>query len=82
VAEVEIGLGTVLGHEHLAVLVRRHRAGIDVDVGVELLQGDPKAAGYQELSDGRCRDALTERGDDSPGDEDEAGAGASDRHID
>ena len=26
VAEVEVGLGAVLGHEHLAVLERRHRA--------------------------------------------------------
>ena len=38
VAEVEIGLGAVLGDEHLAVLVGRHRARVDVDVGVELLQ--------------------------------------------
>ena len=34
-AEVEIGLGAVVGHEHLAVLVRRHRARIDIQVGVE-----------------------------------------------
>jgi hypothetical protein len=27
VAEVEVGLRAVLGDEHLAVLVRRHRAG-------------------------------------------------------
>jgi hypothetical protein len=29
-AEVEIGLGAVVGDEHLAVLIWRHRAGIDV----------------------------------------------------
>ena len=40
VAEVEVGLGAVVGDEHLAVLVRRHRARIDVDVRVELQDGD------------------------------------------
>jgi hypothetical protein len=39
-AEVEVGLGTVLGDEDLAVLERAHRAGIDVDVGIELEVGD------------------------------------------
>ena len=36
-AEVKVGLGPILGHEHLAVLVRGHRPRVDVDVGVELL---------------------------------------------
>src|SRR6185369_2520927 len=35
-AQIEIGLGAVFGDEDFAVLVRRHRAGIDVDVGVQL----------------------------------------------
>ena len=37
VAQVEVGLGAVVGDEHLAVLVGRHGAGVDVEVGVELL---------------------------------------------
>ena len=36
VAEVEVGLGAVVGDEHLAVLKRTHRAGIDVQVRIEL----------------------------------------------
>ncbi len=32
VAEVEVRLGAVIGDEDLAVLVRRHRPGVDVDV--------------------------------------------------
>ncbi len=44
VAEVEIGLGAVLGDEYLAVLERAHRSRIDVDVGVELEVGDADAA--------------------------------------
>ena len=38
VAEVEIGLGAVLGDEHLAVLERAHRARVDVEIRVELLR--------------------------------------------
>ena len=43
VADVEIGLGAVLGHEDLAVLERAHRARVDVQVGVELLELDAAA---------------------------------------
>ena len=35
-AEIEVGLGAVVGDEHLAVLGRAHRARIDVEIGVEL----------------------------------------------
>ncbi len=44
VAEVEVGLGAVVGDEDLAVLVGRHRPGIDVDVRVELEDGDAETA--------------------------------------
>ncbi len=40
VAEVEVGLGPVVEDVDLAVLVRRHRSRIDVDVRVELLHAD------------------------------------------
>jgi hypothetical protein len=73
VAEVEVGLGAVLGHEHLAVLVGRHRAGVDVDVGVELLQRDGQAPRYEQATDRGGGDSLAERGDDAAGDEDETG---------
>ena len=36
VAEIEVGLGAVLGDEDLAVLERAHGARIHVDVGIEL----------------------------------------------
>jgi hypothetical protein len=50
VAEVEIGLGAVVGHEHLAVLERRHRARVHVDVGVELLHRDAQPALHEQAS--------------------------------
>jgi len=74
VAEVQVRLGPVLCHEHLPVLERRHRPRVDVDVGVELLEGNPEAARHQEAADRGGGDALAERRDHAAGDEDEAGA--------
>ncbi len=45
-SEIEIGLGAVLCYENLAVLVRIHRACVDVDVGIELLDRNARAAGF------------------------------------
>src|SRR6516225_6281184 len=43
-AKIEIGLSAVVGDEHLAVLVGVHRAGVDIQVRVELAQPDPEPA--------------------------------------
>ncbi len=43
-AEIEIGLGAVIRHEDFAVLIRRHRAWIEVEIGVELAKPDLVAA--------------------------------------
>ena len=52
-AEVEIGLGAVIGDEDLAMLVRRHRARIDVEIGIELAQPDFVAACLQQRAERR-----------------------------
>ena len=44
---VEIGLGAVVGDKNLAVLKRRHGSGIDVEIGIELLQVNPQSAALQ-----------------------------------
>ena len=73
VAEVEIGFGTVVGDEHLAVLERRHRPGIDIDVRIELLHRHAQAP-FDEQSPKRSGgDPLAQRGDDAAGHEDELG---------
>jgi hypothetical protein len=64
VAEVEIGLATVVGHEDLTVLERVHRSRIDVDVRVEFLHRDPKAPTLEEPSERRSREAFAETGSD------------------
>ena len=73
VAEVEVGLGAVLGDEHLAVLIRRHRARVDVDVRVELLHRHAQPARDQQPPDRGRGDALAQRGHHAAGDEDEPG---------
>ena len=48
VAQVEVGLGAVVGDEHLAVLQGRHGARVDVEIGIEFDQGDCQTPRFQE----------------------------------
>ena len=59
-AKIEIGLGAVIGHEDFAMLVWRHRAGIDVEIGIKLLDARAIASRLQESPKGRCSDAFSE----------------------
>ena len=79
-ADVQVGLGAVVGDEHLTVLERVHRARVDVEVGVELLHGDPQAARLEQRAQAGGRQALAERGGDTPGDEDVLGRRGFGRH--
>ena len=60
VPEIEIRLGPVVQDEDLAVLERVHRARIDVDVRVELLEDDLETPGLEEAAEGGGGDALAE----------------------
>src|SRR4051794_12843722 len=77
VAEIQVGLGTVVGDVNLAVLKRAHRARIDVDVRVELHHRDPQTAGFEDGSERGRRDALAKRGHHTTGDENKGGHGRS-----
>src|SRR5205807_8483131 len=70
VAEVEVRFGAVVGDEHLAVLERVHRPGIDVDVRIELLHRDPQAPRLQEPPTRRRRQAFAATGGHAAGYED------------
>ena len=69
VAEVEIGFRAVFGHEHFAVLERAHRAGVDVDVGIELEHGDFEAARFEDRGERSGGNALAKGGHYAAGDE-------------
>src|SRR5579871_5686619 len=50
-AQIEVGLGAIVEDVDFAVLVRVHRAGIDVDIGVELLHAHAQAAMLEQHAD-------------------------------
>src|SRR5690606_12813386 len=80
VAQVQVGLGAVVGDVDLAMLERAHRARVDVDVRVQLHHRHAQAARFQDRGKGRCRDPLAQRGHHAPGDEDERSDGAGRGH--
>jgi hypothetical protein len=61
VAQVEVGLGAVVGHEDLAVLIRAHRARIDVEIRVELAKADLVASRLQERAESGGRETFSKR---------------------
>ena len=60
VADVQVGLGAVVGDEDLTVLERVHRARVDVEVRVELLHLDAQAAHLEQTSQAGRGQALAE----------------------
>ena len=50
-ADVQVHLGAVLGHEDFAVLERVHGARIDVEIRIQLLHGDPQAPCHQKAAE-------------------------------
>jgi hypothetical protein len=67
VAEVEIGFGPVVGDEDFAVLKRTHRAGVHIDVGIQLLIGDAQTAGFQNGRNGCRGQAFSQRRQNASG---------------
>ena len=70
VAQVEVGFGSVVEDIDFPVLVGAHGAGIDIEIGVELLQGDLQAATFQKSADGCGGKAFAKRRNDAAGNED------------
>ncbi len=60
-AEVEVGLCAVIEHINLAVLIRRHRARIHIQIRVELLQRDLEAAIFEQRAERGRGQTFAER---------------------
>ena len=58
VAQVQVGLGAVVGDKHLAVLERRHGPRINIQIGVELHHVHAQAAALKQAADGGCCQPL------------------------
>ena len=73
VPDVQVGLGAVVGHEHLAVLEGVHGARVDVEVRIELLHHDPQTAQFQQAAEAGGSQTLAEAGGNAPSDEEISG---------
>ncbi len=60
VTDVEVGLGAVLGDEHLTVLEGVHRARIDVEIRIQFLHGHAHSPRGEQLPEARGCEALAE----------------------
>ena len=69
-AQVQIGLGPVIGDIDLAMLERGHRARIDIEIGVELAQTNLVAARLKQRAKGGGRKTFSQGRDHAAGDED------------
>src|SRR5690606_14655831 len=81
VAQVQVGLGAVVGDVDLAVLERAHRARVDVDVRIQLHHRHPESPGLQDRGQRGRGDALAKRGHHAAGDEDERSDGTGGSHY-
>ena len=77
VPEVQVRLHPVLRDIALSVLIRIQRARVDIDVRIELLDGDAVAAALKQLADTGGDNPLSQGGNDASGDENEKSA----RHL-
>ena len=69
VAQIEVGLGAIFRDITFTMFIRIQRSGIDVDVGVEFLDGDAESAGLQKFGKRGCDNAFAKRGGDASRDE-------------
>src|SRR5690606_7930190 len=67
--EVEVGFRPVVGHIDLAMLIRAHRARIDVEIGTELPDTHTETSRLQQGCKRSGHQALAKRGDHAAGDE-------------
>ena len=70
-AQIEVGFGPVIGHIDFAMLIRGHRPGIDVQIGVELTNADLVATRLEKRPEGRCKETFAKRRNHAAGDENE-----------
>ena len=70
-AQIKIRLRTIVGNEHFTVLEGTHGSRVHVEVGIQFEQRDLQSSGFEQTSDRCCRQPLSQRTEDSTGDENE-----------
>jgi len=74
-AEVEIGLSTIIGNVDFTMLIGAHRPRIDIEIGIEFAQADRIAARLKQRADGCGCEAFAQGRNHAAGDEHKAGHG-------
>ena len=64
-ADVKIGLCSVIGHENFAVLIGVHRSRVNIEIGVELHNRYAVAPCFQQPAQCGGGDAFAQRGNDA-----------------
>lgn len=75
VTKIKVSFSAIVGHKDLAVLIRRHRARIDVEIGVELADPHAVSTSLQECRQSGCSDAFSEGRNHAASDENISGHG-------
>jgi hypothetical protein len=60
-AQIKVGLGTVIGHKYLAVLKGIHGARIYINVWIKFLKGNGQPTTLKKGTDGCRRKSLSQR---------------------
>ena len=69
-AQIQIGLGTVVGDKDLPVLVGGHGPRVHIQVGIQLLDPHPQSPLLEQPPQGGRGNPLPQPGDHTAGDED------------
>ena len=69
--KVEVGFRPVISHIDFAMLIRRHRAWINIEIRIELPDSNAVSARLQKGSKRCCHKTFAKRGDHAAGDENE-----------
>ena len=69
VAQIQVGLRSVVGDVDFAVLIGAHRPRIDIEIRVEFADPHPEPARLQQRSQTGRHEPLAKRGDHAAGDE-------------
>ena len=66
-AQVQIGFRAIIGDIHFAVLIRTHRPGINVQIGIALLEGNSETPAFEQAANRRRGDAFAKGGNHTAG---------------
>ena len=62
--QIQVRFGAIAQHVNFAVLEGAHRAGIDVEIGIKLLNSHLESANFEQRSESSGSEAFAQRRND------------------